>query len=110
MIIGLKMLEIKTGKLGMFARLNVLVYPILSPKLDVGGKIFGMVNGSNTRKVLAVVAKGLFHVFGTAGLFISKYYIRLTRVIKGKKYINRGGVVSFFLRDVAESKEERKDK
>lgn len=63
-------------------------------------------NVSNAKKVFTTGAHGVFHVFGTAGLFVSKHHKRLTNRVNGQRTIKSGGVVSFFLKHVAESKGE----
>jgi len=108
-IIGLKMSELKTGKSGVLSRLSSFADPILRRKLETGKVILGHANFTNVGKVFGVVAENLFHIFGTAGLFISKHYARFMCWIRGRKYIRGGGVVSFFLRNVAESKGEKRD-
>ena len=108
-IVGYKIIEIKTGKSGTLARVSTVIDPFLRKSIDAGKRVFGHANATNTRKVLRTVVETLFRAFGTAGLFVSKYYVRFLRWIKGRKYIKGGGVVSFFLKNVAESKGEKKD-
>ena len=106
LIVGLKILEIKTGKPKVLAWLSDIVDPIMRQKLDIGRRVVGHANATNTRKILGFVAVQLFHVFGTVGVFVSRYYNRSMQWIKGRKKIKGGGVVSFFLKNVAESKED----
>src|SRR3989338_3236369 len=106
LIVGYKIIEIKTGKSGTLARVSTVTDPFLRKSIDAGKRVFGHANATNTRKVLRTVVETLFRAFGTAGLFVSKYYVRFLRWIKGRKYIKGGGVVSFFLKNVAESKGE----
>lgn len=108
-IVGTKISEIKSGKSGTLARFSMVVDPILRRRLDAGVRLCGNVNVANTRRILGSAAMGLFHIFGTVGLFVSKHYVRATRWVKGRKYIKGRGVVSFFLKSVAESKGEKKD-
>ncbi len=109
LLVGLKMSEIKTAKPGALARWSSVADPLILRKLEMGKEVLGQANRTNTRKVLAVAAERLFHIFGTAGLFVSKHYTRFKNWVKGKKFLKGGGVVSFFLRNVSESKGEKKD-
>ncbi|MDO8482725.1 MAG: hypothetical protein Q7S86_02820 [bacterium] len=109
LVVGFKISEIKTGKSGALARASITADPHLRRKIDAGKKVFRHVNTTNIRKILGFAVEKLFHIFGTAGLFVSKHHARSMRWIKGRKYIKGGGVVSFFLKNVAESKEEKRD-
>ncbi|KKW09464.1 MAG: hypothetical protein UY44_C0001G0029 [Candidatus Kaiserbacteria bacterium GW2011_GWA2_49_19] len=106
-IVGMKVSEVNTGKSGMFARISGISDPILRRKLDAGSKVLGYINASNIRRFLRFFTSSLFHVFGTAGLFVSKHHVSFMRWIRGRRYIKGGGVVSFFLKNVSESKEEK---
>lgn len=108
-LVWAKIFELKTGKQGFLTRLSNMADPALYKMINAAERTLGLVNGENTRKVLGVTTVKLFHVFGTAGLFVSKYHSRCKEWIRGRKHIKHKGIVSFFLKNVAESKGEKKD-
>ena len=107
LVVGLKIFEIATGKSGALAKVSGVSDPIFFRMIVVGNKVFRYVSTTNIRKILGLAVKKLFHIFGIAGLFVAKHHARFARWIKGRKYLKGGGVVSFFLKNVAESKEKK---
>jgi hypothetical protein len=106
-----KIFEMQTGRVGFFTRVSVDLDPrIVRDVRTVRFFILRHVNLGNVKRVLTLVSGYLFHAFGTVGLFVAKHYGNFTRQIRGKKFIKGGGVVSFFLKNVAESKEESEKK
>lgn len=96
-----------SGKVGHLAKLSVYVDPALHKKIVGGKEILRYVNWTNIRKVANIAIHNLFHLFGVAGLFVSKYYEKIKSLVRGKKTIKTGGVVSFFLKNMAESSKEK---
>ncbi len=101
--------EIQTGKGSFFSKFltshdRKIVF--LTGEIK---KILFHLNGRNIVKVFRSAAFGSIHFFGMVGLFLSKYYAKLSNRIKGKKFIKEGGVVSFFLKNMSESKGEEKE-
>jgi hypothetical protein len=107
--LSLKIVEIKTGRLTPLGRLSVVADPFLSHYVRKGRIFAFKLNIKNIRKFLAIMSHGVFHVVGTAGLFVSKHYKELAEKLNGRKKLENRGVVSFFLKDVAESREENKN-
>lgn len=108
LIVSLKISEIRSGVPGLLAKLSDFSDSALKRKLESGKFFLGYANRTNARKVLGAVAGKLFHVFGTVGLFVSKRHASFMLWIKGRKFFKSRGVVSFFLKNVAESKGEEK--
>jgi len=108
-VLAAKIIELRTGTAGFFSRLSVSTDPSLRRAIEKIKFLLSHFNASNARKILTTGAHSLFHIFGTIGLFVSKYYGRFTSRLNGKRNLSGGGVVSFFLKNVAESKEEKKD-
>lgn len=108
-ILTSKIAEIKNGNTGIINRLSVSAEPKLRHLVEKTRAILSELNMRNLKKVLTVGSHGLFHLFGTAGLFVSKHHKRLTNKVNGKRELKSGGVVSFFLKRVAEAekKEEK---
>lgn len=94
----------KNGKLGFLGKLSAFLDPLLRKKLADCHALLKHVHERNVRKVARAAADGVFHVFGTAGLFVSKHYENIRSRVRGKKSLKTGGVVSFFLKNVSESK------
>ncbi len=105
-----KVFEIKTGKAGAFAKVSVAADPIFHQHKTTIRTFFSHVTKSNILKVVRFCIFNLFHIFGTIGLFISKHYTHLISRIRGKRFLKGHGPVSFFLKDVAESKSEEKNR
>jgi|GEM_PF-3217844 len=109
-VLGAKIFEIRTGKTGILYRLSAFVDPTLRRQQEKTKFFLAHFNIPNVRKILTTGTHSLFHVFGIAGLFVSKHHKRITSRLNGKRNLSGGGVVSFFLKNVAESKEENRDK
>ena len=108
-VVKAKHVEITSGKGGFFSRLSDLADPVLSQYIEKIHFFISKLNAVNIRKVLIVLTHNLFHISGTVGIFVSEHYKKFKSRLNGKKDLHGGGVVSFFLKDVAESKEDRKD-
>ena len=108
-LIGSKVREIKTGRPGFSTRASLSLDEPIHRKISEYKSWFAHVNKSNAEKLLKFAVYTLFHAFGTAGLFVSKHYSALMTKIKSRKSVKTGGVVSFFLKNVAESKDDKKD-
>jgi len=108
-VLASKIFEMQTGKTGVLTRASATLDPRIFHNIQSAKLFFSKLNFGNLQKFFGVASGYLFHAFGTVGLFVAKYYGNFTRRIKGKKILKGGGVVSFFLKDVAESKEDRKD-
>lgn len=108
-ILASKISEIKNGQTGVFGRLSASADPMFRRLVGRTRAVIGELTVANVKKILTAGSHGLFHIFGTAGLFVSKHHKRLTSRVNGKREIKGGGVVSFFLKRVAESSEEKKD-
>ena len=108
-ILGLKVGEVKTGKSEALVRLNISIGPIVRRNLLLWQGLVEQTNIANLRKMFSFATDGMFHIFGTFGLVVAKQYSRFKKWVGGRKYIKGRGVVSFFLRNVAESKGEKKD-
>lgn len=105
-----KIFEMKTGKTGLLTRASVIADPHIFRKVEEIKSTISRANLENARRVLRFVSKYLFHAFGTVGLLVAKHYGNFASRIRGKKFLKGGGVASFFLKDVAESKgEDKKD-
>lgn len=104
-----KALELKTGRAGILARASIVCDARIRVVVEQAKDFLSHITIPNSKRVFTLAAAHLFHAFGTAGLFVSKYYGRFTSRVKGKKFLKGGGVVSFFLKNVAESKGEKKD-
>ena len=107
-VLGSKMLEVGNGREGTFTRLSASSDRAIEEKIAV---IWGFVmhaNPRNLKRLANFLTAGIFHVFGVAGIHVSKYYTRATRWVRGQRALKKNGVVSFFLKDVAESKGKRK--
>ena len=109
LIVWAKVLELKTGKPQALAKLGALADPFIRRRIDTGRKIFGRAGAVNVRRFFLILSNTLFHLFGITGLFVSKHYGRYSSWVKGRKFLKGKGTVSFFLRNVSESKEEKKD-
>ncbi|MBI2476011.1 MAG: hypothetical protein HYV67_02100 [Candidatus Taylorbacteria bacterium] len=108
-VLAAKIVEIKTAKAGFLSRWSAAADPALRLKLEKIKFFLAHFNEANVRKILTMGTHGLFHLFGTAGLFVAKHYGRFASRLNGKRFLKGGGVVSFFLKNVAESKEKKKD-
>lgn len=106
-VLGSKIIEMKTGKIGPLGRLSVFADPLIKQKINLAAESVSKVNKSRVEKFLKEGLYAVFHVFGVAGVFISKYYSRFTSWVRGKKFLKGDGVVSFFLKGMAESKERK---
>ncbi|MEK7574740.1 MAG: hypothetical protein AAB511_00720 [Patescibacteria group bacterium] len=101
-----KILEIKNGSTSSLTALSSSFDPQCRNTIEKSRLFLSRINVANLKKILATIAHSIFHVFGTAGLFVSKHHKRLTNRLDGKRELNGRGVVSFFLKHVKESKEE----
>lgn len=108
-VLASKIFEMKTGKPGLFTRMSASADPHILRTIETATLFTSRVNLRNVQRVLTFASGHLFHAFGTAGLFVAKHYGNFTSRVRGKKFLKSGGVVSFFLKDVAESKEENKN-
>lgn len=105
-----KVAEIRTGKLGFLHHFSVGADPVFRQVVQRAQLVLSHCNVTNFKKIFHTTAYSVFHIFGTAGLFVSKHYKRLINRVNGQKKLNGGGVVSFFLKHVKEArKEESKD-
>lgn len=102
------MLEVSSGREGTFTRLSASSDQVIEDKIKVVWSFLMRVNPTNLKRLTNFLTTGIFHVFGVAGIHVSKYYTRVTRWIRGQRALNKSGVVSFFLKDVAESKRRKK--
>ncbi len=105
-----KIMEIKTGRPGILGRASASCDPIIRQKLLKLKDFLTHINAENLKKLLRFGAYHVFYIFGTVGLFVSKYYGNFLAFVKGKQFLKKGGVVSFFLKDVAESKKKDEGK
>jgi len=105
-----KSIEIRTGKVSWFGNKSVSYDPIVRRKLGTTKVFVSRINSIGTKNFLIARVQNLFQVFGMTGLFVSRYYGKIKSRIKGRKVLKGGGVVSFFLKDVAESKSEEDDR
>ena len=108
-ILAAKFSEIKTGEVGFFVRLSASCDPTFRHHIEKTRLFLSHFNGTNAGKVFTIGAHKLFHIFGIAGLFVSKYYKRLTNRVNGKRALKNKGVVSFFLKNMSESKPKEKE-
>ncbi|MCR4311261.1 MAG: hypothetical protein NUV54_01700 [Candidatus Taylorbacteria bacterium] len=106
-----KIVEIRTKKQGTLSRLSTAWDPTLRKKVERLADISSRITTVNIRKVAVWLGGWIFHLFGTAGLFVSKLYARMTKSVRGVRSLDKKkGAVSFFLRDVAESRVKRAEK
>ena len=108
-VITAKIAELKSGRESVFSRLSVSCDSIFHQYLLRINEFVSKFNLLNFKRILRILNHFLFHIFGTVGFFVSKHHANLKSRLNGKKNLRGKGVVSFFLKDVAESKEERKD-
>ena len=108
-IVVAKIVEIKTNRPGVLSRSSAAGDPIVRRKIEMIQALVSRFNKSTFESFFKIVAYAVFHIFGTAGLFLSKHYGRFTRWVRGKKFLKGGGAVSFFLKGMAESKGEKKE-
>ena len=107
-VLASKIFEMQTGKMGALTRASVNMDPRIFHSIQSTKLFFSKLNFGNFQRFFNIASGYLFHAFGTVGLFVAKHYGNFTRRIKGKKILKGGGVVSFFLKDVSESREEDK--
>jgi hypothetical protein len=108
-LLAAKFFEIRTGQVSAFGRLSVSVDPKLRRFVEKVKSFLSMLTFANLKSAITLGSHNLFHIFGTTGLFVSKHYKRITNRVNGQRTIKSGGVVSFFLKHVAESKEDKGD-
>ncbi|MES2087868.1 MAG: hypothetical protein V4467_02635 [Patescibacteria group bacterium] len=101
-----KFFEIKSGQPGVLTRVSLFADPTFSAFGSKLRRFWLELENFPFRKVLHQFIQGVFHLFGVTGLFIAKYH---KQFINSKRQINEKGVVSFFLKDVAESRESKTD-
>lgn len=109
-MVFLKMFEMRTGKEAIFAKASVKADPHIRRTLKILFELALHINLTSLRKIVSLLTHLMLHLFGTIGLFVAKYYGMLTSRLRGKKLIKGGGIVSFFLKDVSESREKKEDK
>lgn len=107
LLLALKVREPVGDGSGILARGSAAVDPLLRRCAEAARRLRGCANGANAKRAASIGSAKLFHACGLCGLFISKHYHAFTGWVGGKRLLKRGGIVSFFLKDVAESKEGR---
>ncbi len=109
-LVGLKISEIKSGKASFVARASLSIDPLFRNQIEKAKGLIARFNKSSFERFFRVILLNIFHAFGTAGLFVSKQYKKVMERIRGKRFLKTGGIVSFFLKNVSESKaEDKKD-
>lgn len=107
-ILGSKVYEAKSAQAGVMSRASLYMDHKLNNFFDSVASFISEINHANARKTFVTLSHGLFHIFGTAGLFVSKHHkIFKEKIVNGHGTIKKKGVVSFFLKDVAESREKK---
>jgi len=109
-ILANKLLEIEKGKSIIPLKLkNVAEIKIAKSALLVSKKI----NSFTANKLRKIIIKTILFFYRTIARFINKTLekirnedIKLIRIVKGEKLLNRNGEASSFLRDVSEFKKE----
>jgi len=109
-LIGAKIFEIRNGKLSFLNRLSVFADPTVRLCLEKINYFISQFNKEKIGNFVLTALRKIFYIFGIVGLFISKYHKSFVNAINGKRFLKHRGVVSFFLKNVTESKrEEKKD-
>lgn len=105
-----KNLEMRNGKTSLLGGLGAFSDPLIQRVILICRYLILKLKSISFKDFFTARIQNLFQIFGTIGLFVSKYYDKLKSRARGRKVLKGKGVVSFFLKDVAESKEEeRKD-
>lgn len=106
-----RVLEVRNGRLGFFAKISSSTDDFFSEYFKLGQEFLEKFSLKGFKKIFSIISRGLFYIFGVIGLFVSKYYSIFLSRVNGRKILKNRGVVSFFLKDVAESKgkEKRED-
>lgn|SRR3989338_4552191 len=110
-IFGMKISELRGNRNILLSRISAKADPNISKWITSCRWLVGNINFNNVKKLSVFVSHNIFHIFGIVGLFVNKHYMNLAGKVRGRRFLKSLGnrePVSFFLKDVAESKEEDK--
>jgi len=105
-----KITELRNGNVGLLGKISSVTDQKIYVCIRYSMIFASRFNVGALRKYLYHLSNGLFHIFGTLGLFVSKYYSNFVNSMNGKRPLKGRGVVSFFLKDVSESRADRKER
>lgn len=112
-VFGLKISELRGNHNVLLSGISAKGDPIISKWITACKWLAGNINFNNVKKLSVFVSHNIFHIFGVVGLFVHKHYKNFAEKIKGKRLLKDSDnrePVSFFLKDVAESRGENRDK
>lgn len=106
-VFGFKYFETKSGQPGVLTKASVGFDPKISHVVHKGKQVLVRVQKIPVGAAVNTGTNYVFNIFGTVGLFLSKYHKQFKN---NERSISKKGVVSFFLKDVAESRAEGEKK
>ncbi|HBW74142.1 MAG TPA: hypothetical protein DEF59_02685 [Candidatus Magasanikbacteria bacterium] len=108
LLIGFKMRAIRAEKRLVLGYLDELADRNLREGISLvfkgADRVRGIVNKDNAKFVVQAIAALLLKSYVVSKTGVRKYFSRFFDAVGGKKFLNKKGAVSFFLKDILEYK------